>query len=314
MTDKHVQPDDSLTVAQATAGMGPEQKDAWLNRQKAQVLKDAADEGLHFRQKVGIARFEAGDDFLTADPDSHDISVNEIAARTMTVRQVKALLAHEIRHTNQSRGLTDDDRAYAEKDADRWGARIYGPKTYNDALEKLNSVHTFQAGPNEPVPNPYVSDGEDPHGSIRHRQYEVNAYNPPDDPIIPTVATPSQETGPLTIHSRRSQRHQGDKPHSARSLGDQKPPMDRSRTVPTYGDASGAAQMATNAVGDMQDYKAYREQHASLKTESSGLQNATPSAAEPQPNKSTQGAPSVGSLAVAGDSAGIRSPRAFRPG
>lgn len=144
---------DDQTVDAATANMSEVQKNQWLADTFAQVRKDMAAKGIR-TDKTPIGRVFFNDDapgmtgVIRSRPlagiqlppgDENGVTIGETDVQGLTVKELKAVLAHEAMHTQIAAYDTFDVQAANERTADHAGARTYGGKTYASALRKVHA-------------------------------------------------------------------------------------------------------------------------------------------------------------------------------
>lgn len=140
--------DDNHTVEQTTAGMSGEQRDVWLQQQLAQTVKDMEGKGLQLDHgKIGTAYFAppdsprrgAGIDYWRG---KNHVEINRDDARLLTVRELRAVLAHEVVQTEPNHGISSDPVGKLPA-----AALTYGAKTHQNALHKLQVASRLPHAP-----------------------------------------------------------------------------------------------------------------------------------------------------------------------
>lgn len=133
--------DDNNTVEQSTAGMSGEQRDAWLRQQLAQTVKEMAGKGLQLdTDKIGTAYFASPDSPRRGAGIDHwrgknHLEINREDARLLTVKELRAIMAHEVAQTQPNLGV-----AYEHAGKTPASAMTYGAKIHQNALRKLQSA------------------------------------------------------------------------------------------------------------------------------------------------------------------------------
>jgi hypothetical protein len=189
---------DNQTVEEATAGMTADQKDAWLQEQSLRTQKDMQSKGIPVDgSRIGQVRFCDEESEAGVGPDDKDININRTVAKRLTVRELRAELAHEIEHTQQPKQppyLRSDsidvsidklNRFYeaSEKDADKAAGRTYGAKTYSKALDKSyegasiarNEHSTYDHHGTLAQRKEYAAEGEHEGKEYQHQRKHQNA-------------------------------------------------------------------------------------------------------------------------------------------
>lgn len=144
---------DDQAVDTVMANMSDAQKDQWLTDTFAQVRKDMAAKGIRTDKEpigrvffnddapglTGVIRSQPGVGVQLLPGDENGITVCIEDVRGLTVKELKAVLAHEAMHTQIKPYDTFDVRAANERTADHAAARTYGGRTYAAALRKVHA-------------------------------------------------------------------------------------------------------------------------------------------------------------------------------
>lgn len=170
--------DDNHTIEQTTAGMGGEQRDAWLQQQLTQTVKDMAGKGLQLdMDKIGTAYFAPPDSPRRGAGIDHwrgknHVEINRDDARQLTVRELRAVLAHEVAQTQPNLGISADSAGQTSA-----ATLTYSAKTHQSALHKLQtasrpeqtaSLETRQSALADPgAPLPLVSQASGADDTLR---------------------------------------------------------------------------------------------------------------------------------------------------
>ncbi len=188
------QTDDNQTVEQTTAGMGAEQRDAWLQQQLNQTVNDMVGKGLQLdRNNIGTAYFASPESPRRGTGVDHwsgkdHVEVNRDDVRHLTVKELRSVMAREVAHTQQKLDIPWNQAENApeisaakrnhiadEKPADQAAAFTYGAKTYNNALRKLYAVPDMLQSPTHDGRGAVLSDGSfDPHAPPSVREKDAN--------------------------------------------------------------------------------------------------------------------------------------------
>lgn len=144
---------DERTVDVALANMSDAQRDQWLAGTFAQVRKDMAAKGIRTDREpigrvffnddapglTGVIRSQPGAGIQMPPGDENGVTVNVSDVQGLTIKELKAVLAHEAMHTQIKPYSTFDIQAANERTADHAAARTYGGKTYATALSKVHA-------------------------------------------------------------------------------------------------------------------------------------------------------------------------------
>ncbi len=126
---------DRQTVEQALANKSEQERDIWLQTINRQVWQDMKARGVSFNdQSKTKIEFVRGEDAGLSDAGKNNVSINETQVKTLTVRELKSVVAYGTIIAQQA----DPNSESSAKAAGDAAAKTYGGRTFSHAIGELH--------------------------------------------------------------------------------------------------------------------------------------------------------------------------------